>query len=138
MGKPKLEDNKSTSFKDATKKRPALKEFQEKKCPFPISDLLGMQDDLLKKRITELPEPKRPEETGSTTDPKYCWYHRVISHSLEKCITLKVCIVQLTRNGMIILDLDEQQKLIIHLSYVSIMVHCVKRVNHLAALEKYN
>jgi len=33
-GKPKLEDKKSPSFKDATKKRPTLKELQEKKYNF--------------------------------------------------------------------------------------------------------
>jgi len=37
-----------------------------------------MLDNLLKKRIIELLEPKRPEEPGKVTDPKYYRYHRVI------------------------------------------------------------
>ena len=52
-----------------------LKELQEKKYPFPDSDLLGMLDDFLENGIIELPAPKRPEEVGKTTDPKYCLYH---------------------------------------------------------------
>jgi len=66
-----------------------------------------MLDDLLENGIIELPAPKRPEEAGRITDPKYCRYHRVISHPLKKCITLKECIMQLARDGRIILDLDD-------------------------------
>jgi len=68
MGKPKLEGKKSPSFKVATKKRPTLKELQEKKYPFPDSDLLGMLDDLLQKGVIKLPESKRQEEVGRTVD----------------------------------------------------------------------
>jgi len=66
-----------------------------------------MLDDLFENKIIELPEPKRPEEAGRTSDPKYCRYHRVVSHPLEKCITLKECITQLAKDGKIILDLDD-------------------------------
>jgi len=66
-----------------------------------------MLDDLLENGIIELLAPKRPEEAGRTTDPKYCHYHRVISHPLEKCITLKERVMQLARDGRIILDLDD-------------------------------
>jgi len=45
-GKPKLEDKKSPQFKDSTKKRPMLKELQEKKFLFSNSDLSGMLNDL--------------------------------------------------------------------------------------------
>ena len=94
-------------MKEAGKKRPTLKELQEKKYPFPDSDLSGMLDDLLEKGIIELPLSKRPEESGRTNDPKYCRYHRVVSHPLEKCITLKERIMQLAKDGIIILDTDE-------------------------------
>jgi len=47
MRKPKLGGKKSPSFKVETKKRPTLKELQEKKYPFSDSDLSGMLDDLL-------------------------------------------------------------------------------------------
>jgi len=60
-----------------------LKELQEKKYPFPDSDLSGMLDDSLKDGVIELPELKRPKEVGRITDLKYYRYHRVISHPLE-------------------------------------------------------
>lgn len=52
-----------------------LKEFQEKKYPFPNSDLLGMLDDLIENGIIEFPKPKQPKEVARTTDLKYCRYH---------------------------------------------------------------
>ena len=107
MGKPKLEGKKSSLFKDETKKRPTLKELQEKKYSFPDSNLSGMLDDLLDKGVIELPESKHPEEVGRTADPKYCRYYRIVSHPLEKCVTLKERIMQLAKEGKIILDLDE-------------------------------
>jgi len=54
-----------------------------------------------------VPEPKSPEEVGRTIHPKYCHYHKVINHPLEKSITLKERIIQLAKNGRIILDLDK-------------------------------
>ena len=65
IGKLKLEDNKNTSFKDATRKHPTLKELQEKRSPFLDSDLSRMLDDILGKGIIKLPEqssPKKVEE----------------------------------------------------------------------------
>ena len=90
-----------------TNKRPTLKELQEKKYSFPDSDLSGTLDDLLEKSVIELPNPKRLEEAGRTADPKYCRYHRIISHPLEKYVTLKESITRLVREGTIILDLDK-------------------------------
>ena len=69
-----------------------------------------MLNDLLENGIIELLAPKRLEEAGRTTDPKCCYYHQVISHPLEKCITLKECIMQLARDGRIILDLDDSAR----------------------------
>ena len=74
--------------------------------PFPDSNLSGMLGDLLENEIIELPPSKQLEEAGRTTDPKYCHCHRVISHPLKKCITLTKRIMQLARDGRIILDLD--------------------------------
>jgi len=71
MEKPKLEGKKIPSFKHVTRKRPTLKELQEKKYPFPDSNLWGMLDDLLKKSVITLLEPKCPEEDGKTIDAKY-------------------------------------------------------------------
>ena len=107
MGKPKPDDKKSMLFKDVTKKHSTLKELQEKKCPFSNLDLSGMPDDLLKKGVIELPEPKCPEEAGRTPDPIYYRYYRVISHPQEKRITLKERIMWLAKDGRIILYFDE-------------------------------
>jgi len=106
-GKSRPEEKKGSSSRDGGKKRPTLKELQEKKYLFPNSNLSGMLDDLLENGIIELLVPKRPEEARRTTDPKYCRYHRVISHPLEKCITLKERIMQLARDERIILDIDD-------------------------------
>ena len=84
-----------------------MKELQERKYPFHNSDLSGMLDDLLENKIIELPEPKRPEEVRRINNPKYCRYPRVISHPLEKCITLKERIMQLAKDWRIILDLNK-------------------------------
>ena len=66
-----------------------------------------MLDDLLEKNMIKLPECKRPEEMGHTNDPKYCKYHRVVSHLVEKCFVLKDIIIRLAKEGKILLDLDE-------------------------------
>jgi len=55
----------------------------------------------------QLLEPNRPEEVGRTANPKYCHYHMMVSHPLENCITLKEHIMQLIKDGTIILDLDD-------------------------------
>ena len=106
-GKSRVEEKQHPPIEEVGKKCPTLKELQERKYPFPDSDLSGMLDDLLEKGIIELPPSKRPKEVGKENDPKYCWYHRVISHPLERCITLKEHIMQLAPDGTIILDLDE-------------------------------
>ena len=66
-----------------------------------------MLDDLLDKGVIQLPESKSPDEAGRITDLKCCWYHRVIRHPLEKCITLKKLITQLAKDWRIILGLDK-------------------------------
>ena len=66
-----------------------------------------MLDELLENKIIELPEAKRPKELGKTPDPNYCRYHRLISHPIEKCVTLKEKIMRLAQDGTIVLDLDE-------------------------------
>ena len=60
LGGPNLEEKTSTPFKNTIRRCPTLKELQEKKCPFPNSDLPRMLEDLLEKGVIQLPEPKRP------------------------------------------------------------------------------
>jgi len=76
--KSTLGHKKKPSFKDVIKKGPTLKELQERKYPFLNSDLSGILDDLLKKGVIKLPEPKHSEEVARTTSPKYYQYHRIV------------------------------------------------------------
>ena len=66
-----------------------------------------MLDDHLEKGVIKLPEPKRLEELGRIADPKYYRYHRMVNHPLKKCIMIKEHIMQLAKQGRIILDLDD-------------------------------
>ncbi|KAG5221971.1 ty3-gypsy retrotransposon protein [Salix suchowensis] len=93
-----------TTFQRGERKKPSLKERQEKVYPFPDSDISRMLDDLLEANIIELPEVKRPEEANQVDNPNYCKYHRLISHPVEKCFVLKDKIMRLHENGDIVFD----------------------------------
>jgi hypothetical protein len=107
FAKEKKEDRTRGPSQERERRRLTLKEMEEKTYPFPDSDVPGMLEDLLDKEIIKLPKCKRPEEMGRTNDPKYCKYHRVVSHTVEKCFVLKDLILRLAREGKILLDLDE-------------------------------
>ena len=66
-----------------------------------------MLEDLLQKKVIKLPEYKCPKEVGHANDPNYCQYHRIVSHSMEKCFILKDLIMKLAKKGRIHLNLDE-------------------------------
>ena len=66
-----------------------------------------MLDDHSEKGIIKLIQQKRTEEVGRMTDPLYCQYHRMVSHPLEKCITLEERIMRLVKDGTIILNFDD-------------------------------
>ena len=66
-----------------------------------------MLEQLLEKNLIELPEPKRPNEKDKVNDPKFCKYHRIISHPIEKCFILKELIMRLKEENKIILDTNE-------------------------------
>ncbi|KAM1201782.1 hypothetical protein ACFX2J_017828 [Malus domestica] len=84
-----------------------LRELEHKVYPFPDSDMDAMLDDLLEKKVIELPECKRPEEMNHINDPKYCKYHRIVSHPVGKCFVLKELIIKLAQQGRIELDLED-------------------------------
>ncbi|KAM1341212.1 hypothetical protein COP1_005628 [Malus domestica] len=67
----------------------------------------AMLDDLLEKKVIELPKCKRPEEMNRINDPKYCKYHRIVSHPVGKCFVLKELIMKLAQQGRIELDLED-------------------------------
>ena len=51
------------------RRRFTLKELEEKKYPFPDSDVRNMLEDLFQKKVIELLECKRLEEMGRVNDP---------------------------------------------------------------------
>ncbi|OMO57680.1 hypothetical protein CCACVL1_25700 [Corchorus capsularis] len=63
ISKKKAQDAKSFTSQDKAKRKSTLKERQEKKYPFPDSDVASMLDELLKSKVIELPEMKRPDES---------------------------------------------------------------------------
>ncbi|KAH7838039.1 hypothetical protein Vadar_021374 [Vaccinium darrowii] len=101
---PRKDEKKEEYPRD---KRPTLKELQEKRYPFPNADVLSMLEDLLEKNVIQLRECKCPKEMGKVHDPRYCHYHRIVSHSTEKCFVLKELIADLARKKKIVLDVDE-------------------------------
>ncbi|CAL8991155.1 unnamed protein product, partial [Prunus brigantina] len=103
----KREVKRMESPREVDRRRRTLKELEEKTYPFPDSDVAGMLEDLLEKKVIELPECKRPEEMNRVNDPKFCKYHRIVSHPVEKCFVLKELIMNLARQGRIELDVDE-------------------------------
>ena len=74
----------SSSTQDKIKWKVSLKERQEKKYPFSDSDVSSMLDELLKLKLIQLSEFKRPEKVNRVNDPNYCKYHRLINHLVER------------------------------------------------------
>ena len=64
-----------------------------------------MLDELLSKLI-QLSELKRPKKANQVNDPNYCKYHRLISHSVEKCFVLKDKIMELYNERKV--EFDEE------------------------------
>ncbi|KAL0458502.1 UNVERIFIED_CONTAM: hypothetical protein Slati_0477400 [Sesamum latifolium] len=71
------------------RRRPTLKELQEKEYPFPDSDVCHIFDELFKRKLIELPESKHPDEARRVNDPKYYKYHRVVSHPSKGASSLR-------------------------------------------------
>lgn len=84
-----------------------LKELEEKEYPFSDAEVPEILDQLLEQKIIELPVSKRPEEAGKIDHPKYCKFHRIISHPVEKCFVLKDLIVPLDKENKIKLETGE-------------------------------
>lgn len=88
-------------------RRSSLKEWEQKVYPFLDTDMPEMLEQLLKLKLIELPECKRPEEMGKVDNPNYCNYHRIISHPIQKCFVLKELIMKLAKEGKIDLDFND-------------------------------
>ena len=81
--------------------------MQEKNYPFLESDVPGIFDDLVKEKLIDLPEMKRPDEAGKVNDPNYCKYHRLVGHPIEKCFVFKDKVMELASQGKILLEEDK-------------------------------
>ena len=91
-------------------RRSSLKEWEQKVYPFLDTDMPEMLEQLLKLKLIELPECKRPEEMGKVDDPNYCKYHRIIGHPIQKCFVLKELIMKLAKERKIDLDFNDVAK----------------------------
>jgi len=74
-----------------------LRGSEKNEYPYFESDALEILHKLLEKGFIELSESKRPEEIGRTDDPKYCEYHRIIGHPIEKCNAFRGQVLQLVK-----------------------------------------
>ena len=91
---------RNTSFK--------LKDFKES--AYSKFDAPEMLDKLLKEGLIKLPKSKCPEEIERTNDPKYCRYHRIVSHPIKKCRTFKERVMQLEKEGKITLGGEDTEE----------------------------
>jgi len=57
----------------------------------------------------KLSDARRPNEIGRTNDPKYCLFHRMVHHPIDKCFVLKDRIQALVDAGVLTLK-SEQKK----------------------------
>src|ERR1051325_2261524 len=101
------------------KRRPTLKERQEKVYSFPESNLPDMLEQLVDNELIKLPECKQTADMGKVNDPNYCKYHRVISHPIEKCFVLKELILRLAQEKKIELDLGD----VAQTNHATVMIH---------------
>ena len=84
-----------------------MKELKAKVYPFLDADVPMILEELLTKKVINLPESKRPEEINKVGDPRYCKFHRVLGHPTSKCFILKEKVMMLVSEGKIIIDQDE-------------------------------
>ncbi|KAA0066955.1 ty3-gypsy retrotransposon protein [Cucumis melo var. makuwa] len=118
---------------EGEKRRPTLKDREEKIYPFPDSDLPDMLDQLLEKQLIQLPECKGPAEMARVNDPNYCKYHRVISHPVEKCFVLKELILKLALDKKIELELDD----VAQTNHVAVIIQSDSRLSAIGSLIQF-
>ncbi|KAK4724405.1 hypothetical protein R3W88_027184 [Solanum pinnatisectum] len=69
--KKKLKEEEFPSqYLKEQRRRPTLKELEAKVYLFPDSNVSMILDELLAKKVIDLPESKRPEEINKVGDPK--------------------------------------------------------------------
>ena len=86
------------------------RDFEGKERPYSEFDAPEMFDKFLEKELIEFPESSRLEQIGRTNDPKYCKYHMIISHPIEKCKAFRRQVLQLIKEGKILLDEEDAEE----------------------------
>ena len=81
-----------------------LEEKKKTKYSFHDDDVEEIFNELMKEKAIQLSKPKRPSEVDNVDDPKYCRYHRIISHPLSECYILKNIIQKMINDGEIEVD----------------------------------
>ncbi|GAA0173819.1 hypothetical protein LIER_27355 [Lithospermum erythrorhizon] len=81
--------------------------MQEKEYSFLDSDIPAMFAELMKAKLIELPESKRHEEENRSMEPKFCKYHRILGHPIEKYFIFKERVMDLARKGAITWEEDK-------------------------------
>jgi len=63
--------------------------FPRKVYSFKDEQVIAIFHLLHKSNKLKLPKARRPNEVGRTTDPNYCFFHRMVHHSTSRCYVLK-------------------------------------------------
>jgi hypothetical protein len=66
-----------------------------------------MFDELMAAKAVELSEAKYPNEVERINDPNYFKHHRLTSNPIKKCFVFKDKIMQLIREGHVVLEEDK-------------------------------
>ncbi|KAM2951516.1 hypothetical protein COP2_001008 [Malus domestica] len=66
-----------------------------------------MLDDLLENKVIKLLECKHLEEMNCVNNPRYCKYHHIVIHLVDKCFILKEFIIKLAQQWQIELELED-------------------------------
>ncbi|GKV22483.1 hypothetical protein SLEP1_g32351 [Rubroshorea leprosula] len=97
---------------DARDKKESRKDVKKEVKPSKVKETMAVITALVKisqqkPKPNPKQAPKRLEEVGRVNDPKYCKYHRIVSHPIGKCFVLKDLIVRLEKEGKIQLESEE-------------------------------
>ena len=63
--------------------------FSPKVYSFNDEQVVAIFHFLYKSNKLKLPEARRPNEVGRTTDPNYCLFHRMVHYPTSRCYVLK-------------------------------------------------
>jgi len=96
--------NNDESVTSSISRSSMFRDFDEKECPYFDFDVPKILDKLLEKGLIELLESRCLKENRRTNDPKYCKYHRIISHPIEKCKAFRRQVLQFVKERKITLD----------------------------------